>query len=116
MDLKVGEEQILRYWTENGINEKVRKANEVGKKFYFLDGPPYASGELGAQHVWVQTTKDLVLRYKRYRGLNVHDRAGFDVHGLPIEFKVEKKFDLAGQCNDAMLSGFPVHGFSVAKG
>ncbi len=45
---------------------------------------------LGAHHVWVETIKDLVLRYRRYRGLNVHDRAGFDVHGLPIEVKVEK--------------------------
>ena len=94
MDLKDKEGQILRYWAESGINEKVRKANEVGKKFYFLDGPPYASGELGVHHVWVHTIKDLVLRYKKYKGFNVHDRAGFDVHGLPIEFKVEKKLNI----------------------
>ena len=94
MDLKDKEGQILNYWAESGINEKVRKANEANKKFYFLDGPPYASGELGVHHVWVHTIKDLVLRYKRYKGLNVHDRAGFDVHGLPIEFKVEKKLNI----------------------
>jgi isoleucyl-tRNA synthetase len=94
MDLKEREEKILKYWAENRINEKVRKEREAGKKFYFLDGPPYASGELGVHHVWVHTIKDLVVRYKRYNGLNVHDRAGFDVHGLPIEFKVEKKFNI----------------------
>ena len=89
-DLKEKEDKVLRYWSEHEVSEKVTAKNKSGKKFYFLDGPPYVTGELGAHHVWVETIKDLILRYKRYRGLNVHDRAGFDVHGLPIEVKVEK--------------------------
>jgi isoleucyl-tRNA synthetase len=97
MDLKVNEESVLKFWVENSINAKVRGLKNSGKKFYFLDGPPYASGELGIHHVWVDSTKDLVVRYKRYRGYNVHDRAGFDVHGLPIEFKVEKQLNLSSK-------------------
>ncbi|MDE1871237.1 MAG: isoleucine--tRNA ligase [Candidatus Micrarchaeota archaeon] len=90
LDIKSREHEILGYWAEHRVDEKVRQKNSKGKKFYFLDGPPYVTGELGAHHIWVETIKDIVLRYKRYRGLHVHDRAGFDVHGLPIEVKVEK--------------------------
>ncbi|MDE1832994.1 MAG: isoleucine--tRNA ligase [Candidatus Micrarchaeota archaeon] len=93
-DLKQKEEAVLRYWEENGTDRKVRELNSSGKKFFFLDGPPYVTGELAAHHVWVETTKDIILRYKRLRGFRVHDRAGFDVHGLPIEVKVEKKLGI----------------------
>ena len=46
MDLNEREEEILRYWAENSINEKVRTKNRnIGKPFYFLDGPPFVTGE-----------------------------------------------------------------------
>jgi isoleucyl-tRNA synthetase len=90
LDIKSREHETLKYWEEHKVDDKVREKNSKGKKFYFLDGPPYVTGELGAHHIWVETIKDLVLRYRRYKGLHVHDRAGFDVHGLPIEVKVEK--------------------------
>jgi len=38
--------------------------------------------------------KDIILRYKRMKGLDVWDRAGYDMHGLPTENKVQKKFEL----------------------
>ncbi len=94
LDLKRKEEELVSYWKENQIEDRVRAKNKEGKKFYFLDGPPYASGELASHHIWVFTIKDMVLRYKRYRGFNVHDRGGFDVHGLPIENKVERSLNL----------------------
>ena len=90
LDLKGNEEEILNYWKEHRINDAVREKGRDGKKFYFLDGPPYAYSDLASHHIWVVTIKDLVLRYKRYRKMNVHDRAGFDVHGLPTENRVER--------------------------
>lgn len=97
LDIKAREQEILNYWEEHNINDKVRKSHQNGKKYYFLDGPPYVTGELGAHHIWVETIKDLVLRYRRYKGLHVHDRAGFDVHGLPIEVKVEKLLNVTSK-------------------
>ncbi len=97
LDIKSREQEILRYWEEHSVDNRVRQQNIKGKKFYFLDGPPYVTGELGAHHIWVETIKDLVLRYKRYRGFNVHYRAGFDVHGLPIEVKVEKLLNVTSK-------------------
>lgn len=91
INLNEREEKILEYWKTNNVEELVRSKNRNGKKFYFLDGPPYVTGDIASHHIWVITTKDIVLRYKRYNHYNVHDRPGFDVHGLPIENKVERK-------------------------
>ncbi|MGC8730361.1 MAG: isoleucine--tRNA ligase [Candidatus Micrarchaeia archaeon] len=88
------EEKIISYWKEHEILQKVRQKNIAGKIFFFLDGPPYASGDLHIGQLWVKSVKDSILRYKRFRGFNVYDRAGYDVHGLPIENKVEKKLGL----------------------
>lgn len=37
-----------------------------------------------------RTIKDLVCRYKTMRGYQVHRKAGWDTHGLPVEIEVEK--------------------------
>ncbi|MBI2662435.1 isoleucine--tRNA ligase [Candidatus Woesearchaeota archaeon] len=88
------EPQILAYWQENRIIESSRKRNKKGKKFYFLQGPPYTSGKLHLGHAWNHALKDIVLRYKRMQGFNVWDRNGYDMHGLPTERKVMEKFNL----------------------
>ena len=88
------ESEVLKYWQKHKIVEKLRKRNEKGKKFNFLDGPPYTSGKFHLAHAWNYALKDIVLRYKRMQGLNVWDRNGFDVHGLPTEHKVMAKHDL----------------------
>ena len=38
----------------------------------------------------------MILRYKRMKGLDVWDRAGYYMHGLPTEHKVEAKLGLKG--------------------
>ena len=88
------EPQILSYWKHHAIVEKQREKNKNGKKFYFLDGPPYTSGKFHLGHAWNYALKDIVLRYKRMQGLNVWDRNGFDVHGLPTEHKVMDRHNL----------------------
>lgn len=88
------EPHILEYWQAEKIVEKVRKRNKDGKKFYFLDGPPYTSGKFHLGHAWNYALKDIFLRYKRMQGFNVWDRNGFDVHGLPTEHKVMDKYNL----------------------
>jgi isoleucyl-tRNA synthetase len=41
--------------------------------------------------------KDVIIRYRRMQGLNVRDQPGFDMHGLPIEVKVEKKLSIVNK-------------------
>lgn len=93
INLKEREEKIVEYWKVYDIHKKLKQKNMGNKKFYFLDGPANAYG-LAVHHLWVYTIKDLMLKYQRYKGMDVHDRPGFDVHGLPIENKIERKFNL----------------------
>ncbi len=85
------EEEIQKYWEENNIFREVCESRKSGKKFYFCQGPPFTSGHAHIGHAWNHTIKDMVLRYKTFQGYNVFRRAGWDMHGLPIEVKVEEK-------------------------
>jgi isoleucyl-tRNA synthetase len=93
-DFKQIEEDILKFWIKNKIYEKSKKKNAKGKKFYFLQGPPYTSGKIHVGHAWNNSLKDIAMRYKRLNGFNVWDRAGYDMHGLPTENAVQKKLGL----------------------
>ena len=88
------EPEILSYWDNNKTVEFLREKNKDGKKFYFLEGPPYTSGHIHLGHAWNMALKDIVLRYKRMRGYNVWDRMGYDMHGLPTEQKTMQKLGL----------------------
>ena len=88
------EPEILEFWKKNRIYEKAKEKNSGKKKYYFLDGPPYTSGKVHLGTAWNKSLKDCVLRYKRMRGFDVWDRAGYDMHGMPTEQAVEKKLGL----------------------
>ena len=88
------EKQVLKFWEDNKILEKARKKNHGNKSFYFLDGPPYTSGKIHLGTAWNKSLKDMVLRYKRMQGFDVWDRAGYDMHGLPTEGKVQAELGL----------------------
>ncbi|MBS3082872.1 class I tRNA ligase family protein [Candidatus Pacearchaeota archaeon] len=91
------EQRILKFWQEEKIYEAAKKKNENGKKVYFLDGPPYTTGEIHVGTAWNKTLKDFYLRMMRMQGYNVWDRAGWDMHGLPITHKVLEKLKLEKQ-------------------
>jgi isoleucyl-tRNA synthetase len=95
-DLKRNEHEVLKYWADNNVYKAIKSRNLGRKKFYFLDGPPNAYG-LAVHHMWVYTIKDVMLKYQRYAGFDVHDRPGFDVHGLPIENRVERSLQVTSK-------------------
>ncbi len=86
--------EILEFWKKRNIHEKAKEMNRGKQKFYFLDGPPYTSGKVHLGTAWNKSLKDCVLRYKRMKGFDVWDRAGYDMHGLPTEQAVEKNLGL----------------------
>ena len=88
------EPAILQFWKEKKVTESLRTKNKDGKKFYFLEGPPYTSGRIHMGTAWNMALKDIFIRYKRMQGFNVWDRMGYDMHGLPTEQKVMKKLNL----------------------
>ncbi|MFH8080868.1 MAG: isoleucine--tRNA ligase [Candidatus Aenigmatarchaeota archaeon] len=88
------EQSIKEFWKKNDIPKKVRNLNKGKKKFYFLDGPPYATGYIHIGTAWNKILKDCYIRYWRMKGFDVWDKPGYDTHGLPIENKVEQKLGL----------------------
>ncbi len=86
------EEAIKRQWKKGKVQETVRKASQNQKKpYYFMDGPPYATGHIHMGTALNKILKDVAIRSKRMQGLKVFARPGYDTHGLPIEKKVEEK-------------------------
>ena len=88
------EKEIIEFWKENRIHEKAREKNKGRETFYFLDGPPYTSGKVHIGTAWNKSLKDMVLRYKRMKGLDAWDRAGYDMHGMPTEQGTEKRLGI----------------------
>ncbi len=84
------ESEILKFWEDRRIFEKSVTTREGQPAFTFYEGPPTANGRPGIHHVMSRTLKDLVCRYKTMRGFQVHRKAGWDTHGLPVEIEVEK--------------------------
>src|SRR3989344_2618137 len=88
------EEEVLHFWQKEKIYQKAKDQNQGKKHFYFLDGPPYTSGKVHIGTAWNKALKDALIRFKRMNGLNIWDRAGYDMHGLPTAHKVEEKFGI----------------------
>ena len=85
------EKEILEFWEKNNIRKKVFDKRKDGKKFYFLDGPPYTSGYIHLGTAWNKVLKDIVIKYLLFKGYAVRAQPGWDMHGLPIEVLTEKK-------------------------
>jgi len=89
-DARKAEKEVQEWWLSAGIYEKVKRSRETSKPWYFLDGPPYASGSIHLGTAWNKIIKDTVIRYQTMCGRNVRRQPGWDCHGLPIEVKVEE--------------------------
>src|SRR3990167_2881263 len=85
------EHDILEYWKKNKVFEKSLENRKKGKKFTFYDGPPFATGLPHYGHILAMTVKDAVTRFKTMQGYYVPRRLGWDTHGLPVEYEVEKE-------------------------
>jgi isoleucyl-tRNA synthetase len=88
IDLEKG---ILGYWDKIDLFNAIQRKNRDGKKFYYLDGPPYVNGNPHMGHARTRAIRDPLLKYRVMRGDNVRLQPGFDCHGLPIEIKVEEE-------------------------
>lgn len=91
------EKKILAHWKKNKIFEQSVKNRPASKEYVFYDGPPFATGLPHYGHLLAGTMKDVVPRYWTMRGKRVERRFGWDCHGLPIEYEVEKELGLNGR-------------------
>ncbi|NOR85581.1 isoleucine--tRNA ligase [archaeon] len=97
-DHKNLEKEIQNYWKKEKIAEEITNFGKKDKKkFYLLDGPPYANGLPHAGHVMTIVYKDIWGKLKNMQGFDVWFQPGFDCHGLPIENKVEKEMNITSK-------------------
>ena len=83
------EESILNDWDRDQIFQRTLDA--TGKKTYsFYDGPPFATGLPHYGHLLAGVLKDIVPRYWTMKGYVVPRRFGWDCHGLPVEYEINK--------------------------
>jgi len=91
-DQRALEKKWQKKWQEMKIYHFDFDSNKAS---YSIDVPPrYASGPLHAGHAVHYTHIDFAARYKRMRNFNVFFPLCFDVNGIPIEERVERKLNI----------------------
>ncbi|KYK32188.1 MAG: valine--tRNA ligase [Thermoplasmatales archaeon SG8-52-3] len=91
-DQKELEKKWQKIWQEIKVYHFDFNSN---KPTYSIDVPPrYASGPLHAGHAVHYTHIDFAARYKRMKNYNVFFPLCFDVNGIPIEERVERKLNI----------------------
>ena len=94
LDLPALADEVLQEWDAEDTFHKSISTREGHPTFVFYEGPPSANGMPGIHHVMARTIKDIICRYKTQCGYEVHRKAGWDTHGLPVELGVEKSLGI----------------------
>ena len=91
------EREVLSFWEKSRAFQVSYERRKGAKEFLFYDGPPFANGLPHYGHLLANSTKDAVPRYWTMRGYYVERRFGWDCHGVPVEYEIEKREKLAGR-------------------
>ncbi len=94
LDLTEVNHEILKAWDEEDLFHRSISEREGCPSFVFFEGPPSANGHPGIHHVLARSIKDTFCRFKTMKGFQVHRKAGWDTHGLPVELGVEKELGI----------------------
>ena len=100
------EPKLLEQWGEIDLYNAIRADRQAnGAPLFVLhDGPPYANGAIHIGHALDKTLKDFVVRSRFLLGFDVDFVPGWDCHGLPIEWEIEKEFKAKGRAKDEVPS------------
>ncbi len=102
------EEEILKFWKESKVFERSSDkysgigldsddiSQEARPSYSFYDGPPFATGLPHYGHLLAGTIKDVIGRFFTMKGFHVDRRFGWDCHGVPVEFEIQKSLNLGG--------------------
>ena len=84
LNLVALDEKVRTHWKKQGIEKKALEFRKGKESFYFLDGPPYASGAIHVGTALNKIMKDYYVRYYRARGYDVWAQPGYYTHTLPL--------------------------------
>ena len=105
------ENEVLSFWREQGTFRASLESTSGAAPYVFYDGPPFATGLPHYGHLLPGTLKDIIPRYWTMRGRHVERRFGWDCHGLPVEYEIEKELKISGKRDIEKLG---VHLFNEA--
>ncbi|KAK1932794.1 isoleucyl-tRNA synthetase family protein [Babesia divergens] len=86
------EEKVLKYWEEINAFATSMKLSEGRPKYTFYDGPPSLRGSLIMDISWLVPSR----------------RFGWDCHGLPIEYEIDKLNNIK-HLDDVLKMGIDVY-------
>ncbi len=93
-DFVKNEETVLAYWNEIKAFEQQLEKTKNNPHYTFYDGPPFATGTPHYGHICAGTIKDVITRYASMNGFHVERKFGWDCHGLPVEYEIDKKLGI----------------------
>ncbi|KKZ65490.1 isoleucyl-tRNA synthetase [[Emmonsia] crescens] len=96
VDFPKEEEAVLKRWKEIGAFERQVELSRGRTPYTFYDGPPFATGLPHYGHLLASTIKDIIPRYWSMKGRYVERRFGWDTHGVPIEYEIDKALGMSG--------------------
>lgn len=104
--INFSEEEVktLNRWREQETFKKSLEMSKNRPHYTFYDGPPFATGLPHYGHLLAGTIKDVVTRWAHQNGYYVERRFGWDTHGLPVEFEVDKMLGIRGP-SDVLAMG-----------
>lgn len=95
-DFPKEEEKIQDLWKKLDAFQTSLKQSKDRPRYTFYDGPPFATGLPHYGHILAGTIKDIVTRYAHQSGFHVERRFGWDCHGLPVEYEIDKTLGVKG--------------------
>ncbi len=99
VDFAALEEAVIAFWEKNNTFQKSVAQRPVEKSYVFYDGPPFATGLPHYGHIMTSIIKDVVPRFFTMNGFRVERRFGWDCHGVPVEFELEREMGLEGRAD-----------------
>lgn len=88
------ERQVILRWNELGVVETYNNCDETRDTYTLLFGPPFMTNIPHYGHYLATFIKDAVLRYQHSQHKNTPRYFASDVHGLPIEYEIDKEYNI----------------------
>ena len=85
------EPEMLKYWQEQDLYNRLLENAEGKPQFALHDGPPFSNGNIHMGHALNKILKDIINKSKVMEGYRVPYVPGWDNHGMPIESAIIKK-------------------------
>lgn len=110
INFAAAENEVFNLWKKiDAFRVALKQSEDDGRpKYVFFDGPPFATGLPHYGHILTSTIKDIVPRWAHMSGFHVERRFGWDTHGLPVEFEVDKMLGIKGP-DDVMKMGIKAY-------